>query len=335
MDALATEVQFVAHLAPVWRALEQPGTFWITPDVAAEAAKRGIRATVVEHARVDERTAQEPLGSGPCLVASYGDNKKARRVGYGPIAFLEHGIGQSYLGPAHGSYAGGEDRDDVGLFLVPNAHAAGRWHAAYPDARVEIVGSPRIDELPRGPRRADSVGTDAVVAVTFHWTCTLYPETMPAFAHFRGAIAELARARPVIGHAHPRMIDRLAGYYARNGIELVRDFDDVCERADVLIADNTSAMYEFASTGRPVVVMNPPWYRRDVHHGLRFWDAAHVGLQVSAPGELAQTVERALEDPHPEDREDALSIVYGLRTNGAAAAATALRDWLASIPVPA
>jgi hypothetical protein len=57
-------------------------------------------------------------------------------------------------------------------------------------------------------------------------------------------------------------------------------------------------LYEFASTGRPVVVMNAPQYRRDVHHGLRFWDYP-PGLQVDRPEQLADTIARALSDPEP------------------------------------
>ena len=79
-------------------------------------------------------------------------------------------------------------------------------------------------------------------------------------------------------------------------MEAVKDFGDVLDRADLLVGDNTSALYEYASTGRPVVVMNAPQYRRDVHHGLRFWDYP-PGLQVDRPEQLADTIARALTDP--------------------------------------
>ena len=50
-------------------------------------------------------------------------------------------------------------------------------------------------------------------------------------------------------------------FYEAHGIEYVPDFDDVLRRADVYACDNSSTLYEFASTGRPVVVLNAPWYR--------------------------------------------------------------------------
>jgi hypothetical protein len=51
----------------------------------------------------------------------------------------------------------------------------------------------------------------------------------------------------------------------------------------MLIADNTSMLYEFAYLGRPTAVLNAPWYRREASHGLRFWDAI--------PGQM-------FDDPH-------------------------------------
>jgi hypothetical protein len=110
----------------------------------------------------------------------------------------------------------------------------------------------------------------------------------------------------------------------------VPDFADVCRRADVYVCDNSSTLYEFASTGRPVVVLNSPQYRGTVNHGLRFWDAAHVGLHAWPGDNLGDVVERALQDPPKarEDREDALDIVYAYRTGGAQRAADAIVRWV-------
>ena len=248
------------------------------------------------------------------LVASYKDLVAARGKGHKRIVLMQHGIGQSYSN-TNPAYPGGRDNADVGLFLVPGEHPAQRWRDAYPDAAVEAVGSPRLDRLPA------RVPGPLTVAVTFHWLKDALP-------FYSAAMGDLAKRFHVIGHGHPRA-NRLPWFWQSKGIEYVPDFDDVCRRADVLVFDNTSAGYEFASTGRPVVVMNSPDYLPNVSHGLRFWDAAHVGQNVWHAGDLGDAVERALEH-RPEDiaaREDALDVVYAYRYGAGERAAQAIREW--------
>lgn len=334
IDALGYERQFIDHLAPVWNALPDRGAFLTEPSLVDYAAGRGIAAIPVPRPAFTT-PAHPQLDGPPCLVASYGDIKGARRLGYGPFVFLEHGAGQSYAGAGgsqarNGSYAGGADRDDVGLFLVPNETCAAMWRGAYPIARVEVVGSPRLDGLPR--RVPDGQMT---VAVSFHWDAgRISPEAGTALDDFAPVLPALAKRFHVIGHAHPhsksRWPQRMARVFRHAGIEFVPDFDDVLRRADVYVCDNSTTIFEFASTGRPVVLMNARSYRRKVNHGLRFWDAAMVGIQVDDPAFLGDAIDTALADP-PEQkvaREAALNIVYQPRTNGAAYAATATTDWL-------
>lgn len=269
---------------------------------------------------------------GVTVVASYSDLVKARKEGASRIVLAQHGIGQSYGGDPnsarHPSYPGGVDNGDVGLFVVPNDHAAGRWRAAYPGAAVAVVGSPRLDTIP--VRSIDVLDDHPVVAVSFHWDPHVSMEARSAFAWYWRVLEPLAKRFHVIGHGHPRRTD-LPRVYRSLGIEYVRDFDEVCRRADVYVADNTSTLYEFASTARPVVVLNAPWYRTDVSHGLRFWSAAHVGVNVYNPDRLGDMVARALEC-WPEDvamREAALDEVYTYRTGGARRATDAIREWAA------
>jgi hypothetical protein len=321
IDALGYEPQFLDHLAAVWMALPERGRFLTDPSLVEYARGKGIDA---EGLAVDLRLPFIGKPDRKALVASYGDMKKGRRLGYGNFARFEHGIGQNY-GTKHPSYAGGADADDVSLFLVPNEYSGNLWHTVYPDVQVDVVGSPRLDGLPR----RGSAGR--VVAVSWHWRCDVAPETQPAFPHFARVLPELARRYTVLGHGHPRIIDDLAPYYVKAGIEVVRDFDEVCRRADLYACDNSSTMYEFASTGRPVLTLNAPGYRRTVHFGLRFWDAADVGLQVDEPAELIPAVAAALADPLAlrRARERALALVYTYRTGAAQRAARRLSAWAA------
>lgn len=336
---LARRSQFAEHLAPVWLALpeESRGPFYVWDDRTQDrAALMGVRTT---RPRTDNRG--RPLlprmDGRPVAVASYSDMLLARSVGAG-IALAPHGIGQSYAGrPGCGDHIGspgGLDRGDVGLFLHPGPHPAARDRARYPGARIEVVGSPRLDTLPaRRPRMGPPV-----VAVSTHWCATLPPapelhgallcDHHGPWHGMREALARLAREHRVIGHAHPRLVDRAAAeLWEPLGVEVVRSFDEVCRRADLYVCDNSSTIYEFASTGRPVVLMDPPWYDRDVGHGLRFWSADHVGHHATDPRTLVDVVDEALEDGLRGEREDALDMVYAHRRDAAERAAVALMDW--------
>jgi glycosyltransferase involved in cell wall biosynthesis len=263
------------------------------------------------------------------VVASYGD---LRRVANGlrPVALSEHGVGQTY-GNQHPSYCGGvsAERRQVGLFLVPNAAAAEANRRVQPDAAIAVVGVPRLDRFVTRPA-APEPGSP-LVALSFHWPCAVAPETRGAFPHYRAALPELARHFRLLGHGHPRVLDRLARGYQRLGIPVAADFEEVLARASLYVADNSSTLYEFAAAGRPVVVLNAPWFRRHVEHGLRFWRYADVGVQCDRPEDLVAAVRRALDDPPEQElrRRRAVDAVVPLRDGRSAArAADALRAWL-------
>lgn len=316
VDVLWSQAKYAAHLDPVWAAM--------TPET------RGRRVELVARSpqfSVDER----PRRTDVALVAGYLDMRAARRRGYQRIALLEHGIGQTY-GTDDAHLPGGSDRRDVGLFLSPNAHAASRDSARYPRARAVVVGSTVLDTLPARSSAPEGVATHTrpTVAVTFHWHYARVPEMRSAFEHFRAELANLAAAFDVIGHAHPQAVGMVLPTYKALGIEYEPSYRRVFERADLLVADNTSALFEFASTGRPVVVLNAPEYRRDVEHGLRFWEAAQVGINVGDPAELVDAVAFALgdDDIARARRESALDIVYAFRSGAGQRAAAALEDWI-------
>jgi len=115
----------------------------------------------------------------------------------------------------------------------------------------------------------------------------------------------------VIGHGHPRFWPTLRIVYRHWEIPRARHFDTVMKKADVFVCDNSSTIYEFAATGRPVVVLNCPRYRRDVEHGVRFWE--HIpGIQCDKAEALPNAIRMALEDgPELQEiREEAVAAVY-------------------------
>lgn len=233
--------------------------------------------------------------TGPVVTASVNDARLVQKSGR-PQVFCEHGAGQSYSSE-HPSYAGGRGgRQNVRLFLCPNEAVAERNRAAYPQAEVATVGCPKLDTWHRAPRKRKA--DPPVVVISFHWDCQVCPETRWAFPHYRQGLGAVARDPrwQLIGHGHPRALSALRGHYATLGVEVVEQFAEVVARADCYVCDNSSTMFEFASLGRPVVVLNAPWYRREVEHGLRFWEAAGVGVQCDEPEDLPEAIALALQD---------------------------------------
>jgi hypothetical protein len=259
-----------------------------------------------------------PTESQLMIVASHTD---ARRWPWLRCAYVEHGAGQTYIGQRDG-YAGAVGLGNVDLFLAPNEVVAERWRESY-SAKVAVVGCPALDQhldavapsaqdgrgdVPVHDRRpADGLRLrgSPVVAVTSHWFCGVVPETMPVLPLYESALRALCGSGivQVCGHAHPRAVQRTEALWGRLGVPYEPDPDVVLRSADLLVADNTSLMYEAAAIGLPVLALNAPWnpkrrsgYRRDVEHGLRFW--SHVpGLQCDGPDGLASRILDALDDP--------------------------------------
>jgi len=278
LDAFGVEPQYLDHLLPVWEALppEYRGTLY------------------------DRR----PDGRGPIMVASYKEYVLSPRR---PVVFVEHGAGQSYNG-RHPAYSGGPRRDRSILFLCPGEEVARRNRATYPSILSVAVGPPKLDPWIGKP----SPGT-GIIALAFHWNAHVAPEGRSALEHYRKALPELARSFHVIGHGHPRAAPTLRKVYRQAGIEYVPSFAEVLDRADLLVCDNSSVLYEFAALDRPVVVLDAPWYRRNVEHGLRFWEHADVGVRVQSPNQLGEAVGPALSDPDEvaERRRRICRAVYG------------------------
>jgi hypothetical protein len=323
LDTYASLVHYAEHLAPIWQALEpahrggafapRPGCWW------GQSVPR-----------MDQRR--------PVLVAAGADALKLRRH---RLVYVEHGAGQTYPGDprglGNGSYSGGADLDHVGLFVCPSEAVAARWRARYPDAEVAVVGCPKLDAWHARPSPAPSPNRPGpVVALTFHWDCPLVPETRSALGHHLPGLAKLVRevraaGGRVIGHGHPRAQADLAPLWRRLEVPHEPRLSSVLDKADLLVGDNTSALPEFASLGRPVLWLNAPWYRRDVHHGGRFWQWPEGQVQADHPDELVDAVRLALEDP-PQVADARARMVHQVyaHTDGLAAerAAGAIAAWL-------
>lgn len=310
VDVVASHAHFVDHLAPIWLALppQARGGFKTTSHPAAARARRwGIRPRRGDRANL-------------LLVATWAEVQRSpgRRVVY-----VEHGAGQSYGGePLPGAVPDPDDGCPVVLALVPSERVARRIRLHHPHADVVVCGPPRLDRW-AGAQRSPS--NRPCVALAWHWDSPLCDETRTAFPHWQRAVAQLpaliGRSWEILGHGHPRAMNRLGVAYRSCGIAPAPDPDAVFERADVLVADNTSFLYEFAALDRPVVLVDAPWYRRDVDHGMRFWQHADMGLRCGsgdADELVAALAESVAADPRAERRRQVVSEVWGSLDGGAA-----------------
>lgn len=295
IDYYASEPHYWDHIEPVWQALP--------------------------------RDLKGP--GGHVLVASYSDLLKVEDQ---PAIYMEHGVGFTFrdeYGYVIDGYAGAEDRRSTELFLCPNEYVARANGRAHPEIPARVVGCPKLDkwhnEKPK--KRSDP----PVVAFTFHWNGLVSPGTSSAYELYAPALESLRLENwEVIGHGHPRYQAVMQFACAQIGVEFVPDLEQVFDRADVLIADATSAAYEFASLDRPVVNLNTPAYHEEPDEGLRFWQ--HVpGMQVEHPEDLVDAVHWALEDLEVdrEARHAAVEAAYPIRGTATEEAARAITDFVA------
>ena len=300
VDFLASERHFVDHLLPVY-------------------------LKVPEEIRGELITGSHEVNPGRLtVVSSVGDYRKTT----GPVVYMEHGVGFSFGGDAP-SYAGSTERERVVLFMNVNEQVAELNRATFPKTKNVLIGCPKLDAwLARGPKVREG---RAKVAHSFHWECRVVPETRSAFSHYKDELAKMAARKgklqwDMLGHGHPRLWNTIGRFWRHNRVPLVKEFNDVVTLADVYVADATSTIYEFAALDRPVVVLNAPWYRRNVNHGLRFWD--HVpGIQVDHPRDLADAIKDSVfKDSYARERRAAIEVAYPIRGDSAVRAARAIAE---------
>ncbi len=320
IDGYATETHFVDHIAPVLNALppQRTGRLFVSAMILQHALNSHIVVEPVDNAGI---TTFMATYNKICLTASFLNMQTIAAVTENCI-LMEHGAGQSY-GGSHTSYAGGDGRDNVLALLATNEMAAARNRTRYPNIISEVIGCPKLDPfIGLKPERSEK----PVIAVSFHWDCAVVPETRSAFQFYRDAIANLKEHYTIIGHSHPRAVVELSNWYKSIDVEFVPSFDEVLLRANLYIIDNSSTLFEFAATDRPVVVLNCPSYRRNVHWGLRFWEFADVGVQCDHPRDLQNCIEKALQDSPEQQRlrRSISSQIYPFLGYAASRAATVL-----------
>jgi hypothetical protein len=219
------------------------------------------------------------------MVASYPDIFTADRY---RVIYVEHGAGQSYVNAdemgAANYYHGGQHPECVIAYIGPRQQVIDSWSRP-----GFAAGAPICDPY-------QLFSPERVAAITFHYNppaARVVPEIGTAFEHYRERLGDVIAALrqqgyQVLGHRHPRF-NHLRGYWEREHHIREVSAHELRTRAQLLIADNTSMMYEMMYLGRDVIALNAPWYRRDVEHGMRFWSHA-PSIQADDPAELIDVV---------------------------------------------
>lgn len=294
VDFLACEKHHFDHLYPIWSLLPNSlkGHFFILThkDKFEDFNKAHlVKNTIIANTK---NTLYKELEKNKYLLvtASFYDDVllKISR----PMTYVAHGCGQTYIGQYEYQFF----RKNFILDLLPNSSMAYAFKNRYPYSQQIIIGSPKLDKW-YGKKRNKS-NSKPNIAISFHFDRIAIPESRSSWAHFKTIIPSLAKQNNwhILGHGHPRMMDTLRPVYEKYNIEVVENFEDIMDRADLYICDHMSTLYEFASTNRPVIVLNAPWYRKDIEHGLRFWKHSNVGLHCDDPSYLFQTITDALKD---------------------------------------
>ncbi len=318
LDCLITHQYYWPHIAPIWNALP--------------VSERGViyASEGINFPDAIPYTDMGDCGHNPILCAAYGDAFRAVEFDSNrPVILMEHGIGLTPSDKAAYCSGTSESRKKMAMFLLPNQYSANKAHPDLKHIPHVVIGMPKLDYLAGELQKKHVMPEKPTIAIAFHHgdKNSRPPEQGSAWEHYINYLPEVARKFNVIVHCHP--LSNLKETYDRLGLKYVEDFKDVMAQADIYVNDCSSTMYEFLATGKPVVILNAPWFDRKVERGLRFWDYTNIGTQVNEPIELIPAIEETIRNPdgYKAQRQRAVSDLLpfiGSSAQRAAEAVTAL-----------
>lgn len=273
IDLVAEHPHYREHLLPIWELLQEEGI-----------AGKDWGNKCPDPSRI-------------LLVASSQELRRARHP-HNKCFLVEHGAGQTYIGDRSSAYSDGtKGYDNVVGFICSTDAVYQRRRLLFPDVPSTLAGVPKLDKYVN----QDVSPTEKTACLTFHWDCPVAVESHCTFPNFvkylPRAVAEWkAQGWTIYGHYHPR-IPELSHEYKKLGIPVLHTEQEVFNTCSVLIADNTSLLFEFMGLGRSVVFLNGHLYRREINHGLRFWEAVEHGTDLRYPRDILSLNLNALPQP--------------------------------------
>jgi GT2 family glycosyltransferase/glycosyltransferase involved in cell wall biosynthesis len=316
---------YVDHMAPVYHALpdEYRGVFWCSEGLAGHVRAKGIEPAVYPNRRGVQK-AMMAMKHKPLTVVCGHMEPSWLDYSQRPNTILMHGVGFCFDAKrSHPSYPGTTmHRRYTRLMLATNEHIADIERTANPQIRVDVVGCPKLDRWHIGKKRR--TGKKPTVALAWHWRCGVSRDTGTAWDEYKAILPALKEHYNLLGHGHPAIIDELIPQYEAMGIPWTRSLDEVFDRADLMVADATSAIFEFASLDRPVVPVMSSRYRNEDHGGMLKY-RTELGPVCESPVALIDTIARASQDAQEaqQKRRDAIQQCYAY-TDGKCAERAAL-----------
>lgn len=228
------------------------------------------------------------------VVASYGNVRMLSKNGYPEIGFilLEHGAGQVYQSDVAGWCRGSfKSSYRIKLFLGTNHYCVDAFKKNIKRTPAYVVGCPKLDNIQQEVNNYNN----PLVVFSWHWDCSSIPETRSGFEFWSKEVLAIHKDKEkkfkIAVHGHPRIQDQTLAFCTKHDIPFIKTFDFVLKNANIYVVDNSSTLYEFAVTTKPVILLNNPFYRREVRHGMRFWEHADLGLNCDQIGDIRANID--------------------------------------------
>lgn len=329
IDFFARWEHYLDHMLPIYMKLgSQAGRVLVPRPLGAYCYRLGIEPTILEPNMQEQWSNVTPFGDDPVLVAGHADLISVTTTNpKRPTILMEHGVGLVF--PGNASYAGNIGyRASVDLTLAPNKVIYEKTASVLPEKAQEIIGTPKLDWVANFQQPKH---TRPVVAVAFHWDASgIAPEAGTAFGYYRSKLQTLTQNKDIewIAHGHPRAKHLYKPFFERWGYRWVDNFAEVLAYADLYVNDCSSTMYEFIATGKPVVILNAPQFRKDVDFGIRFWQYTDIGIQVDRLEDIEDAIDVTLKSPrrHIKERTRAVEDLFPWLGSSAARAASVLKE---------
>lgn len=303
IDFFASSIHYIDHLVPIYNQLsdEYKGNFYTRENLIE----------TLDNLNIDAKPLQEKNDLEITLTSSFGDLRDARKTG-APIIISEHGAGQSYKDNYSPAYIGGIDRRGAIAALVPGIKQAEKQLKAYPTIPVYPIGIPKLDNYHKNLDLYNSKVKKDSVVISFHWDCKVEQETRSCYRFYKSIIKEMKKDFNIKIHGHPRDIKKYKAFADYIKVDHLETFDQVIEEGWIYCCDNSSTIFEWISLNRPVVLLNCHLYRKNIEHGMRFWEYADIGPNVDVPKTFPNVLQKALTNhtQYQQRREEVKNEVY-------------------------